>query len=250
MRWDTAFGYNVWNQHGISYQHLAPKWSKCRELSHSKLIWLLVKSLGTSKNGWLILERTTHFVACQVFNFDPYPWEHTTRNWHLSKVVKYDFYVGFTKISGSDIVTWFVMWVCLVESPDFNVDCTKKKYGCFSWLWWETWAVWLHDVDDWINKNQVDQTWRFNSLSMVLKQKKSAEATQWIEAHSTCKISPTHMRFNQRYQRQKGNILWALWAGILAYATRGQAWTSMDKHGQAQVGCGIYWNFRSLMGNV
>jgi len=38
------------------------------------------------------------------------------------------------------------------------------------------------------------------------------------------------MRFNQRYQRQKGNILWALWAGILAYATCGQAWTSMDKH--------------------
>ena len=218
MRWDIVFGYNVWNQHGICYQHLAPKWSKCRELSHSKLIWLWVKSLGIplKMDGWYHTHTHTHL--------------HTTRNWNLSKVVTYDFYVGFTKISGSDIETWFVMWVCLVESLDFNVDyvdCTKKKYGCFSWLGWETWAVWLHDVDDWINKNQVDRTSRFNSLSMVLKQKNGWSDTVDWSLLNLPNFTNSHEIQSEISEAERQHSLGSLgWNSCLCHM-----WTSMDKHG-------------------
>ena len=245
MRWDIVFWYNVWNQHGICYQPLAPKWSKCRELSHSKLIWLWVKSLGTSKNGWLILERTS-FCGLLGLQKKTHTYLHTTRSWNLSKVVTYDFYVGFTKISGSDIETWFVTWVCLVESLDFNVDyvdCTKKKYGCFSWLGWETWAVWLHDVDDWINKNQVDRTSRFNSLSIVLKQKKRLKRRSGLKPAQLAKFHQLTWDSIRDIRGRKATFFGLSGLEFLPMP-------HVDKHGQAQVGCGIYWDFRSLMGNV
>ena len=226
MRWDIVFGYNVWNQHGICYQHLAPKWSKCRELSHSKLIWLWVKSLGIplKMDGWYHTHTHTHL--------------HTTRNWNLSKVVTYDFYVGFTKISGSDIETWFVMWVCLVESLDFNVDyvdCTKKKYGCFSWLGWETWAVWLHDVDDWINKNQVDRTSRFNSLSMVLKQKKRLKRHSGLKPAQLAKFHQLTWDSIRDIRGRK-----ATFSGLSGLEFLPMP--HVDRHGQAWTSISLMWD--------